>query len=95
MTAWLIRLFVPNRDQVSNPQVRAAYGTLAAVTGIIVNVLLAAGKFLIGLISGAMIGFLSQLWIIGWIFSLIGAVAELYVLVGVILTVLSFTQVLK
>lgn len=50
---------------------------------------------LIGLISGAMIGFLSRLWIIGWIFSLIGAVAELYVLVGVILTVLSFTQVLK
>ena len=54
LTAWLIRLFVPNRDQVSNPQVRAAYGTLAAVTGIIVNVLLSAAKFLIGILSGSL-----------------------------------------
>ncbi|MBP3645311.1 MAG: cation transporter [Clostridia bacterium] len=54
MTAWLIRLFVPNRDQVADPGVRAAYGTLASITGIIVNVLLAAAKFLIGVFSGSL-----------------------------------------
>lgn len=54
MTAWLIRRFVPHHDQVTQSGVRAAYGTLASITGIIVNVLLAAGKFLIGLISGSL-----------------------------------------
>lgn len=54
MTAWLIRRFVPHHDRVTQSGVRAAYGTLASITGIIVNVLLAAGKFLIGLISGSL-----------------------------------------
>jgi len=54
LTAWLIRRFVPHHDQVTQSGVRAAYGTLASITGIIVNVLLAAGKFLIGLISGSL-----------------------------------------
>ena len=54
MTAWLIQHFVPNHQQVNDSGVRAAYGTLASITGIIVNVLLAAGKFLIGLVSGSL-----------------------------------------
>ena len=54
MTAWLIRKFVPDHEKTSDPEVRAAYGTLAAATGIAVNLLLAAGKFLMGLISGSL-----------------------------------------
>ena len=52
MTAWLIRRFIREADRVDDPDVRAAYGTLAAVTGIAVNLLLSGGKFLMGLLSG-------------------------------------------
>lgn len=54
MTAWLIRHFVRNHESVSDPDVRAAYGTLASVTGVLVNLLLAGGKFLMGLLSGSL-----------------------------------------
>ena len=54
MTAWLIKRFVPNHTEVRNPEVRTAYGTLAATTGMLVNLLLAGGKFLMGLISGSL-----------------------------------------
>ena len=54
MTAWLIQRFVPHPDQVTDSGVRAAYGTLASITGIVVNVLLAAVKFFIGLLSGSL-----------------------------------------
>ena len=54
MTAWLIRKFVPNAAHTEDPEVRAAYGTLASIVGILVNLLLAAGKCLIGLLSGSL-----------------------------------------
>lgn len=54
LTAWLIRRFIREPDHVNDPDVRAAYGTLAAVTGIAVNLLLSAGKFLMGLLSGSL-----------------------------------------
>jgi len=54
MTAWLIRRFVPNASQTQEPAVRAAYGTLASATGIVVNLLLAAVKFLMGLLTGSL-----------------------------------------
>lgn len=54
MTAWLIRRFIREPDHVNDPDVRAAYGTLAAVTGIAVNLLLSAGKFFMGLLSGSL-----------------------------------------
>lgn len=54
MTAWLIRRFVRNHESVSDPDVRAAYGTLASVTGMLVNLLLAGAKFLMGLLSGSL-----------------------------------------
>ena len=49
MTAWLIRRFIREADRGDDPDVRAAYGTLAAVPGIAVNQLLSAGKCLMGL----------------------------------------------
>lgn len=54
MTAWLIRRFIREPSRVEDPDVRAAYGTLAAATGIAVNLLLCAGKFLMGLWSGSL-----------------------------------------
>ena len=54
MTAWLIRRFIRDNERVNDARVRAAYGTLASVTGMIVNLLLAAAKFLMGLLSGSL-----------------------------------------
>ena len=51
MTKWLIRLFVKDAEQTENPDVRTRYGTLASVTGIVVNLLLAGAKFLMGLVT--------------------------------------------
>ena len=49
----LCKLFVKNRDNIGSPEVRRAYGTLASVVGIIVNLLLATGKIAVGLLFGA------------------------------------------
>lgn len=54
MTAWLIRHFIKDYQNVTDNDVRERYGTLASVTGILVNVLLAALKFLMGLLSGSL-----------------------------------------
>ena len=43
MTAWLIRTFIHNASDVENSDVRTAYGTLASITGVLVN-LVHAGK---------------------------------------------------
>lgn len=53
MTNLLIKLFIKSPRDVSSPAVRRAYGTLASVVGIILNLLLAAGKFTVGLLFGA------------------------------------------
>lgn len=53
MTELLTRLFVKDRKNVSSPRVRAAYGTLASITGIILNLLLFTGKFLVGSLFGS------------------------------------------
>lgn len=53
MTELLCRLFVKNRENIGSPEVRRSYGTLASVVGIIVNILLAAGKIAVGLLFGA------------------------------------------
>ncbi|MEG1471572.1 MAG: cation transporter, partial [Clostridia bacterium] len=54
MTAWLVRKLIRNADQVEDIEVRAAYGTLASCTGVVVNLLLAAAKFIMGLLSGSL-----------------------------------------
>ncbi len=53
MTELLIKLFIRSPRDVSSPAVRRAYGTLASTVGIILNLLLAAGKFTVGLLFGA------------------------------------------
>ena len=53
MTHFLLRLFVKNADQTSDPKVRAAVGTLSGVVGILCNFFLFLGKVIIGTLSGS------------------------------------------
>ncbi len=53
MTKLLIRLFIKNKDNISDPLVRKSYGTLSSVVGIIVNFILAAIKILAGVLAGS------------------------------------------
>ena len=53
MTKLLLHLFVRNYQDTENPKVRAAYGKLAGMVGIVCNILLFAGKLAVGLLSGA------------------------------------------
>ena len=53
MTNLLIKLFVKNRDDLKNERVRGAHATLASATGIILNLLLFAGKLIMGLITAS------------------------------------------
>ncbi|MBQ1894942.1 MAG: cation transporter [Clostridiales bacterium] len=47
----LIKLFVKDRDNVTNPEVRQRYGVLAGIVGICCNIMLSAVKLIVGLIS--------------------------------------------
>ena len=53
MIEFLIRRFVPDRQQVQRTDVRERYGTLAAAVGILSNIFLCIIKGLIGLFSGS------------------------------------------
>jgi cation diffusion facilitator family transporter len=53
LTKLLVRLFVKDSENVKDPAVRIRYGYLGSVTGIVLNVLLFAGKLAAGIISGA------------------------------------------
>lgn len=50
---WLVRLFVKDYDQVQKQRVRESYGRLSGAVGIVMNLLLSASKFLVGLLSGS------------------------------------------
>lgn len=54
MTDFLVKRFVKHPEQVHEPDVRSAYGKFAGGTGILVNLLLFAGKLLAGLLTGAL-----------------------------------------
>lgn len=53
MTGLLIRLFIGQRNNVQDPQVRTAYGKLSGWVGIVCNLLLCLGKFIAGFLSGS------------------------------------------
>ena len=48
-----------------------------------------------GIIIGALIGVLAKIPVLGLIFSLVGAIVDLYCFVGIILAVLDYMKVLK
>ena len=49
----ILRRFIPNYTQTADSEVRRRYGTLAGITGIILNLILFAGKLTAGLLAGA------------------------------------------
>ena len=53
MTNLLIRLFIKNREAVTCPSVRRAYGTMVSIVSMIVNILLFAAKFTVGTLAGS------------------------------------------
>lgn len=53
MTNLLIRLFIKNREAVTSPSVRRAYGTMVSIVSMIVNILLFAAKFTVGTLAGS------------------------------------------
>lgn len=48
MTKIIVKLFIKDSDNVSDPLVRKKYGMLSGTVGIVLNMLLAAAKFIIG-----------------------------------------------
>ena len=53
MITLLSRIFIKNGKEYTDPVVRREYGLLAGVVGILLNVLLFAGKYTAGLLSGS------------------------------------------
>lgn len=53
MIGLLSRIFIKDRENYSDGRVRKQYGTLTGVVGIVLNFILFAGKFIAGLVSGA------------------------------------------
>lgn len=53
MIKLLIKIFIKDRENVADPAVRRAYGTLCGIYGIVLNLLLFAGKYFAGLVSGS------------------------------------------
>ncbi len=53
MTNLLVKLFIKDKENIKSPSVRRAYGTLASTVGIIVNMMLALGKIVVGIMFGA------------------------------------------
>ena len=48
------RLFVHDYKNVKSPTVRRAYGILVSIVGIVLNLVLAAGKLVVGILSGSL-----------------------------------------
>ena len=49
----LVRLFIQDCDNVTDPAVREKYGVLSGAVGIVLNLLLSAGKFFAGVVTGS------------------------------------------
>ena len=54
MTDLLSRVFVKNHTEVKRSSVRTAYGVMVSIVGIILNLLLFAGKFTVGTLFGVL-----------------------------------------
>ena len=53
MITLLSRLFIKDRENYTDERVRRSYGALCSCAGIFLNVLLFAGKYLAGVLSGS------------------------------------------
>ena len=53
MFRFLIKKFIPDHTSTTDPQVRRSYATVSSIYGIILNIILFAGKYVAGMISGS------------------------------------------
>lgn len=53
MVTLLAKRFIPDYDNIKSPSVRHSYGMLCGIVGILLNILLFAGKFFAGIFSGS------------------------------------------
>lgn len=53
MVTLLAKRFIPDHENIKSPSVRHSYGMLCGIVGILLNILLFAGKFLAGIFSGS------------------------------------------
>ncbi len=53
MTDLIVKLFIKDRDNITNPKVRGQYGILSGCVGIAVNVILFLAKFLVGSVTNS------------------------------------------
>lgn len=53
LTEFICKLFIKDKDNIKDTRVRAAYGMMASIIGIVCNVILAAGKYIVGALFGA------------------------------------------
>ncbi len=53
MTDLIVKLFIKDRENVTNPKVRGQYGILSGCVGIAVNVILCIAKFLVGTVTNS------------------------------------------
>lgn len=51
MMSLFVKLFIKNREDVSNPRVKKAYAALSSIVGILLNSFLCVAKISIGLLS--------------------------------------------
>lgn len=54
MTNLLIKLFIKDKDNIENQEVRGKYAMLSSITGIVVNILLSIFKLMIGIFANSM-----------------------------------------
>ena len=53
LTELLVKAFVKDKDNITNPMVRGRYGILSGCAGVAVNILLFAAKFFVGIITNS------------------------------------------
>ena len=53
MITLLAKRFIPNSENIADPAVRQAYGSLCGAMGILLNLLLFGGKYLAGVLAGS------------------------------------------
>lgn len=63
-----------------------------SVGGLVVAII---GYLLAGAVISFLFSWLGGLWLIGWLFSIIMSIIDLYFLAGIVIAVLVFTKILK
>ena len=69
-----------------------SFGRKEGVGGLVVNIVI---YLVVGIVASLCIGLVSWVPLVGWLIGLVGGLVDLYVLVGIVLSVLDYMDVLK